>query len=184
MAKIDQGLLKGHGRINDGFYLRVVDGITYMSQMPQKRRLKNNDPQKECIRFRNAVLYAIGTAANPDLQQLYKAKARGFNSAYTMAISDFMKPPVIDSVSCRHYRGHPGDTISIKVNNIIRVKMVTVAILNADGKYLEAGDAIFAGSGSTWVYRAVNWNSTLRGTVLHIKVTDYPGNQVGREIEL
>ena len=184
MKKIDSGLIKGRGRVNSEFYLRVINGKTYMSQMPRKCRRTGTLPQKECTKFREAVFYAINIPVNPALQMLYREKASGFNSAYTMAISDFMKPPVIGAVSYRQYHGRPGDTIHIRVKNIIRVKMVTVTIINPEGKQLEVGDSFLAGSGSGWVYHAANWNTTLRGTVLHIKVKDYPGNQVTREIEL
>jgi hypothetical protein len=182
MKNLYSELLKGHGKVNSEFYIRVVNGKSYMSQMPLKGRRTGAVPQKECTRFKEATLYAITIPANPALLELYKAKASGFNSAYTMAIADFMKPPVIGTVAYRKYHGRPGDAIRIRVKNIIRVKMVSVTVIDPEGIQVEAGDAFPAGSG--WVYQVVNLNNTLRGTVLQIKVQDFPGNLVTREIEL
>jgi hypothetical protein len=185
MPKVDPGLLDGlHGRVDKNFYFRVVNGKTYMSAMPKKRTTKKGVIQKECSKFRLAVVYALLARNNAALVKLYKPKARGFNSVYTMAIADFMKAPEIVTVFHNDYTGQPGSEIRITVKNIIRVRSVTVTITGADGKQIEEGEAILLKNGSSWNYQAVSENSTTFRTTILVTAIDYPGNKVFREILL
>jgi hypothetical protein len=185
MPKVELGILDGlRGKAGNSFYFRVINGKTYMSAMPRKRSVKKDEMQKECSKFRLAIDYASLARSNEALVELYKVKATGFNSVYTMAIADFMKAPEIESVYHRNYTGQPGNEIRIRVKNLIRVQTVIVSIVGADGIQIEEGEAVLLNHESRWNYQAVAVNPKRAGTTLKIMVKDFPGNVVNKDIVL
>ena len=118
MVKINKNTLPDSftGRMDKEVYYRVVNGETYASKMPGKRKKKKyRDWEEGNRKFKNAIWFAQNILRRPEWKAIYSAKASGFNNAYTIAIADFMKNAEITGISARSYKGKAGARLTIKI---------------------------------------------------------------------
>jgi len=127
------------------------------------------------LNFKEASAYAKAVTKDPEKKAYYvkKAKAIGVRSAYSAAISDYMRGVTIESVDTRGYNGKVGGKIKITVRKKdFAAKEVNVCLKTGGGEVIEQGKAVMEANGA-WVYRnvagapeknivveveAVNWN--------------------------
>jgi len=167
------------GGLSNQLYFRVVNGNTYASKMPRKRKKKKyGDWNKENSNFMLASVFAKFILTQPELRALYDAKASGFNNAYTLAIADYLKVPEITGISARGYKGKPGARITITVSNIVQVASVKLQILLPDNTILEQESAIPSKQEGAWIYKTTAETPAVKGITLHVKVKDIPDHLV------
>jgi len=172
-------LCGNHGKIGKTVYQRVVNGKTILQKCPEHKKIKvGPDMPINNKRFYFATKWAVAIRKNKEVDAQYKAVARGTNSAYSMAVKDYMTQPVIRSVSSDDYHGRPGERIEIQIDNVIRVKAVKVTIENPDGSVLENDLASPGRSAAEWHYTTHQYNPHLSGTTLRIEAWDLPNHRV------
>lgn len=127
------------------------------------------------LNFKDATVYAKAVTRDPEKKAYYarKAKAIGVRSAYSAAISDYMRGVTIESIDTRQYNGKAGGQVKVTVRKKdFAAKEVNVCLKTMGGEVIERGKAVMAVNGA-WVYRnvvgvrdravvieveAVNWN--------------------------
>jgi hypothetical protein len=106
--------------------------------------------------FKDATVYAKSvTRWNPEKKAYYakKAKIIGVRSAYSAAISDYMRGLTIEDVDTRRYSGKVGGQIRVTVRKKdFAAKEVNVTFRAASGEVIETGKAVMSSNGA-WVYR-------------------------------
>lgn len=148
-------------------------------------------------RFRLAALYAEEVKADKDKKKLYEQLAAGTLLNWrTMAVKDYLLPPVINHVGVEDYSGHPGDRIDIRMDDVT-VRKVHVKVLDptaqlpkdtsgdeALGALVEQGDAERAVEGQDfhWLYRATK-DLPGKKFVLVIEAADLAGNDAMTKVE-
>lgn len=126
--------------------------------------------------FKEAVIYAKGIIADPDLLAVYQRAAKPGTSAYNMALADFCKAPEIKVIDVSAYQGNIGDPIRIRAIDNFFVSKVSLAIFDKDGAMLESGTAIQAANSVDWIYTASITSTDLLGMVFKAEAADRPGN--------
>jgi hypothetical protein len=102
-------------------------------------------------RFRQAILYAKSAQETPEYKDV--AKARG-QSAYNVAVADFLHPPEIQQIDLAGYKGAANESITVTAIDDMKVKTVGVMIVNDDGTLVEKGTAVVSPSAANqWVYK-------------------------------
>jgi len=87
--------------------------------------------------------------ANEATKKAYEASAKEGETAYNVAVADFMNAPHIDEIDVSHYTGQSGSYVQIRAVDDFEVKEVTIIIQNADGTQVESGSATLQ-EGSIW----------------------------------
>ncbi|MGC3977454.1 MAG: hypothetical protein QM751_04020 [Paludibacteraceae bacterium] len=165
------------GKVGDLIVFRNRNGKTFVSGKPRPSTGEPTEAEKEHQKFfQQAVIYAKSALANPATKQAYKDAAAGGESAYNVAVADFMNAPDIDTIDLGKYTGKVGDIIVVTVTDDFKVAEVSVTILNEDGSEVEHGLAQSAAGGLQWLYTATAANSSLSGDKIIIEVSDLPGH--------
>ncbi len=171
---VTQGL---SGKLGDMIVFRQVGGETVVATTPEKRnRIATPSQKKHQRRFQEAVIYARNVMEDENLKAAYALKIKGNQSAFNVALADFLNAPDIDEVDVSQYDGTKGSPIVVKVVDDYEVAQVIVSIFKDDGTMVEEGTATLAGNGLDWLYTAQKANATLTGSKLIIKASDLPGN--------
>jgi hypothetical protein len=109
------------------------DGSVRVSIKPAKKQRKFNKEQKGYQdRFKSAVAYAREAKSGPVYAELARETGR---SAYHLALSDSLNPPVIHKIERREGR------IRVTASDDVMVARVEVSILDGEGQLLEQGYA-------------------------------------------
>lgn len=170
------------GKIGDLIVFRNRNGKTIVASKPKERTGELSELQKEHHKlFQQAVIYAKSALTNPETKQAYKDAADEGESAYNVAVADFMNAPDIEEIDLSKYTGKSGDIITITVTDDFMVQEVSVSILNADGTEVEHGLAQSTLGGLQWHYTATAANSSLEGDKIVIRASDLPGNTVEKQ---
>ncbi len=169
MAKVRKNVMvRGvSGAFGGQMVLRHMrDGSTVMAKIQDFSHRKLSAEQKEHQgRFRLAVAYAKGAAQK---HPLYAEIAAGtLKSAYNVALSDWLKPPVIHRVEREESR------IRILATDNVMVARVQVTIWDEEGVISEKGEAVRAEAG-WWEYV-----SSAKGKV-EVEAWDLAGNRVSQ----
>jgi signal peptidase I len=166
------------GMLGDQIVFRQIKGKTIISLKP-KQPEKYSEKQLEVRRrFQSAVIYGKSATADPAKKAEYEAgKGDKFNSAYHVAVADFLNAPDIQEVNLKGYKGNVGDVITIRVTDDFKVAEVTVTIRNPDGTLVEEGKAAPLPGGVDWSYKATAKNDSLVGDRITITAYDMPGNE-------
>jgi len=169
----------------------IADLLTFRTRrsgrvvMSAKRGESSVPPTAEQLavqrRFKRGVIYAKAVLKDPTLKAYYTALAGPDQSAYNMALKDFMRPPVIESISTDDYHGAVGEPILILAYDDFKVDSVRVVIRNAAGGIIEQGNAVLQINGLDWVYTSTIENLVLVGTTITVIAVDTPGNEATKE---
>lgn len=130
------------------------------------------------MNFKDATVYARTVTRDPEKKAYYarKAKVIGVRSAYSAAISDYMRGLTIESVDTRRYSGKASGQVKVTIRKKdFSAKEVNVIFRTMTGETIERGKAAMDSNGS-WIYRnlvgtvermvvveieAVNWNGRI-----------------------
>jgi hypothetical protein len=179
MAKFGRNLVTARlsGKLGDLIVFRTRGDVTYMASRPKKNDKEPTPGQIEHrLRFQEAIIYGKQVNADPALKENYSQSADGNQSAYNVAVADFMKAPHIDEIDVTRYNGQAGGSIRIRAVDDFRVVQAAVSIFNADSTLVEEGNAQQQANGIDWIYTATAQNGSIAGDKIIIKVSDTPGN--------
>jgi hypothetical protein len=188
MAHVDENdvTLGLRGRFGKQFVFRKVGGRTIVSRRskPTGGNTVRQVDQRE--KFRLASLYAKRCLLQPALKEEYEAMARamGINSAFPAALGDFLNPVQIREIVTVTYAGEIGYPLAILVSDVLKVKTMTVVIMDADGDIIESGPAIRAEGAVGFTYVTTVAIPVIAGVKIRVEVKDRPGNTVSQEVAL
>ena len=103
-------------------------------------------------------------------------------SAYTVAVADYLNPPVITALDAGHYHGQPHDANLKTATDDFAVAAVHVSLYAPTNVLLEAGPAALQPDGR-WRYLAQTTQLALPGIRLEAEARDHPGN-VAHQIQV
>ncbi|HNY03501.1 MAG TPA: hypothetical protein PKG48_12970 [Bacteroidales bacterium] len=170
---ITQGL---SGMIGDQVVFRQRHGLTIVSKKPRRSAGFSPAQLAHQHRFQAATEWAHYALANPGLREMYgKAGGHG-RTAYNMAISDALNPPVVDNIDIQGYVSGTGSPLTVWVRNRFRTKSVTVRITRPDGILVEEGEAMQEMPGPVWTYAVTVANPSPAGCRIAARAADFPGN--------
>jgi hypothetical protein len=184
MAKVGNNLVtsKLSGKLGDEIVFRVRGGKTFVSAAPAKSNKEITQQQIDHRHhFQEAVIYGKSSYANPAIRSDYQAAAKENQSAFNVAVADFMQAPHIDEIDLSNYSGHSGENIRIRAVDDFKVVSATVSIFNADSSLLEEGIAVQQDNGIDWLYTTTSENGNLAGDKIVVRVSDLPGNSTTSE---
>jgi hypothetical protein len=189
MAKIKDNLLVRGARGNVGkqFVYKKRGNDTHIARMPVVKKDAVVTEKQEQVRelFAAATQYAKGAITNPDLKREYEKKATAGNTAYNMALRDFLKAPKVKDIDTGKYNGTVGSIISVKAKDDFRVTEVLVSIRTATGELVETGNAILNPLNlNKWVYTATQNNAALAGSIITATARDLAENSGVLEVTL
>lgn len=152
----------------------VMSQVTFPKPSKSKKKKEAND------RFAHANQYAKNVLKRPGMKELY---AKGINArlsnTHTVAVTDYLNPPVIHDINIKDYHGTAGDKLRIRATDDFQVTSVEVRIINKEGHTLEKGAALKnKRKPSSWVYTTTVNNTQLEGTKIQVTAKDRPGNEV------
>jgi hypothetical protein len=186
MELLENDLVEGSsGR----FGKRLVYRQRGLKTIIARRPVRKSDPQTPRqveVRdlFSEAVIYARGVIADSATKAIYKAKVKGNQSAFNLALSDFCKAPEIRKYNVTEYTGQIGDKISIRASDDFKVESVKLLIKDSSDTTIEEGPAVLSANGADWIYTTTVENPDLAGTKLIISAADIPGNITIQEVVL
>ncbi len=180
MAKVGNNVLTHglHGKIGDLIVFRVRNGQTIVGAKPERSGSPTEAMIKHREHFQEAVLYAKAAMADPAMKEAYEAAKKGSESAYNVAIADFLRAPHIDEIDVSNYNGQPGDTIRVRAVDDFKVAEVALSVEAADGNVIESGAAVQDANYLYWTYTATESNSAIQGSKIVVRVSDVPGKLV------
>ena len=175
------GKLKG--RIGDLVYYEL-NGKPFVREAPHREAPPTPAELDNQGRFRSASKFAHSTLTDPQQKARYSAAAaRTGSTAYNVAVSDFMHPPVITEVDLTRYTGRAGQFIRIRAEEKkIGAAAVHVVIADRTQAVLEQGEACSENDGTTWWYTARQ--DIPPDGLLWITVTavDQPGHRTSKNL--
>jgi hypothetical protein len=171
MAKVKKNMIISgvSGSLGPDHYARITkDGRTIISLKPDfgnrqfsQAQLDNQDRTKQ------AAAYAkVASRENPIYAQ--KAKGTAMN-AYNVAVRDWRRPPVIDSMNIDH-----AGNVRVGAHDDVMVTRVRVSVLDETGQCLEQGEAELV-MGVWWDYQTAN-----KGQI-RVEAWDLAGNVTRQE---
>ncbi|MDR2919021.1 MAG: hypothetical protein LBV72_06620 [Tannerella sp.] len=167
------------GLLGKQIVFRTQKGRTIISKRTKPKDRKSKAQLKQRSRFSEATLYAKGAIADKDIRKLYDAKAQKsdkLQTAFNVAVADYMRAPEIGHIDVTGYKGNTGNLIIISATDDFMVKEVKVRIESSDGAMVEEGNAIISSNGFDWEYKVQSDNGSLAGSKVIIRVFDLPGN--------
>lgn len=179
MSNSNQNVLAStfKGKVGKQFVMKTMNGKSVIAIPPKKTtKPKTVNQVAHNNTFKEAIEYAKRSKLNPVLYQFYQSIRKPGQSAYTNAVSDFMKPAWITGIDTNKYKGEVGDNLRIFAGDNFRVVSVTVTINDPDGNLLETGEAAI--QDTSWDYTATVANATVAGSTVDVLVYDQPGHPV------
>ncbi len=116
MAKVKKNIITQGlaGKLGDTIVFRQLGGKTIVQAMPEKRKQELSEGQKKQInKFREAARYAKQALENDEVRTAYAAKAKVGQTAYNVAIADYMNAPVIEAIDLSAFDGKKGRQLRI-----------------------------------------------------------------------
>jgi hypothetical protein len=126
--------------------------------------------------FSYASRYAKTAMEDAERRAAYAAKARDGMSAYTMAMTDYLKPPSVDLIDASRYQGNPGEKIAVSAYDNFELTGVTLKITDATGTLIEEGPCEFNLTTGNYDFTATVAVPDLAGVILTATATDTPGH--------
>ena len=141
-----------HGKLGDQVIIRTWAGRTVVSNIHDYTNAKWTEAQvanrdKFCL----AVKWAKSILSNEKVYRYYKKKAKGAQTAYNVAIGDYMKHLKLQS-DFSQYGGAEGGRIRFSLDSIFGASSVTVSLISGGNHVTESGPAKATDNGHAWVY--------------------------------
>lgn len=170
------------GKVGDQLVFRTRGDKTYVSVAPEHKDREPTDAQKAHAKlFQEAIIYGKGVVADPVLKDTYQQAAVGNQTAFNVAVADFLHAPQIDEIDISKYSGQAGNSIRVRATDDFKVVQVLVSIYNSDNSLVEEGFALQDKNQVDWIYTTTANNADMQGDKIVIKVSDVPGNLTQKE---
>ncbi|MGB3182000.1 MAG: hypothetical protein WBB45_11455 [Cyclobacteriaceae bacterium] len=179
MAVIEKNpWIKGaRGMVMDSIVYRQRAGRTIVSAKPRRSARPPSEKQlQHRERFREASRYAKGAARHAIKGPLYAKQADGFNSAYNIALKDYLKAPVIHEVDLNTFRGRRGDILGVYAEDNFGIAELKVSLINEAGEILAYGRAEEVIDNTYFTYRLTTDLPVGDVRVLRAEARDHAGN--------
>ena len=157
MAKATNALTQGiSGKVTGLIFRRNANGTVSVGDAPRPTtKAPTAGALAQRQRFQQAAFYGRAVLQDPAQQAAYQTGVDvNTNSAYTVAVSDYLNAPDIRDVDFSAYHGAIGDVILIHATDDFAVARVHVRIQNPDGTLVEEGDALPDPDSYTYRYKA------------------------------
>ncbi|HNY01125.1 MAG TPA: hypothetical protein PKG48_00990 [Bacteroidales bacterium] len=165
------------GKFGKQMVFRNRGDVSILAKPPRKTKKVPTAAQLEIRRkFKLAARWAKEAMQDPDKFALYSAKASGMMTPYVVAMSDYLKPPVVHRIDPEDYQGSAGDRILVIASDYTRITGLTLKISDAAGNVIEEGPCEEASNLDHWAYTATQDVSSLSGLVISATATDVPGH--------
>jgi len=171
------------GKVGKNVVMRQRGGRTILSTRPERSGVASEKQKLQRERFQRAVRYARTSLLVPETKAEYLASIKGqeFMTAFTAAVTDYMKAPKIDVIDVDGYTGAIGENIAIRNATPFKLVSVKISIQQANGTMIESGDAISIGNRMEWTYQTTTNIPALAGMKLVVTAKDRPGKEVTQE---
>src|SRR5579871_6167053 len=168
------GKLKG--KIGDLVFYEL-NGKPCVRSVPRREDPPTSREKGNQSRFGAASKFGHATLRDPTQKARYSAAAAKTGStAYNVAVSDFMHPPVITELDLTGYTGRAGQLIRIRVEEKkIGAVAVNVVIADHTQSVLEEGAARVEEDGVTWWYAAQQDIAPDQSLLITVTAKDQPG---------
>lgn len=178
MAKVKNNIVTEglSGKLGDRIVFRQKAGKTIVAVKPQFTEERSEAQQEHARKFREGTQYAVKALADPTVKAAYALRAKPGQTAYNIALADYLKAPDISLVDFSLYDGKKGSQLRIRVSDDHMVSEVKVAIYSPDGTLLEEGNATPVENSLDWTYATQKASTEIQGHRLLIRATDLPGN--------
>lgn len=96
MAKVGDNIVTTglSGKLGNLIVFRNRGGKTIVAKAPKKKQTEWSEAQeRHRLKFQEAVLYAKSAIANETTKEAYKASAEEGETAYNVAVADFLNSP-------------------------------------------------------------------------------------------
>jgi hypothetical protein len=162
-SKMSEGVKGLSSRVGGLIYRQMPDGTTVVSKSPDYSGIKSIREQGDHQqRLQGAVRYARWAAK---AQPIYVELAKGTTkTAYNLARSDWLHPPVIHEVRLRENK------IRVQASDNVMVTKVVITVRDEQSKLLDAGVAVRQ-EGDWWEYVL-----QFPGKTLTLEAWDLAGN--------
>lgn len=183
MAKVTLNALTSHlrGKVGDLVFKHYGDKLVVtLAPKPAGRRTVSRAERGRRSRFSAAVRYASTVLADPAQREAYAPLARSRRrTIQSVAISDYLTLPRIETVDTGAYAGRAGDPVEIDTGASPKVTAVQVQLRDRTGQVLEGGPAVKRRG--TWRYLARRAHALGGGLVVAVVATDRAGHAVTAE---
>ena len=165
------------GKLGDQVVFRNRYGKSIMAVPPRKT---NNGPTDNQITARKkfvlASRYAKNILQDPDMLTAYTARSRDGLTPYILAVTDYLKPPFVDSMDTTGYHGTPGDKICVLAGDDFAVVEVLVQVVGVNGVVIEQGTCTLNQITGAYDFTATATVTDLTGITLIATARDIPGH--------
>ncbi len=187
MAKIGQNdlTLGLRGRFGMQFQFRRYRNQTIALRHYEITQ-RNTDAQlQHREKFRLAAAYAKRSLLVPELKADYEKFGSAIGtSAFAAAVKDYLKPIEIQDVLTANYDGQAGFPLTIMVNDVFKVKSMSVTISDLVGNVVESGEASIMAGSSGYSYLTQVDIDDIAGHTIKVEATDRPGKTVTHQVTL
>jgi hypothetical protein len=175
--KKNYGMEGTSGKVGNVIY-REKDGKVTLASRPKPSEKASGARAAQQRRFLKASIYAANAMDDAELKAAYAAMVKPGRSAYSVALTDFLNPPVFvpEDTSVDEYFGRTGDTITIGVLDGFKVTGVQCTIRNLAGELVETGPLALNMDGLTWNYTVTTDHNPAGGEITMI-AKDRAGNR-------
>lgn len=179
MAKVKNNIVTEglSGMLGQRIVFRQRGGKTIVSVKPQVTAERSEAQRLQMQKFKEAGQYASKVLQDPNVKAAYALRAKPGQSAYNVALADYLSAPDISLVDFSLYDGKKGSQLTIRATDDHLVSEVHVAIYSAAGTLLEEGPANEQENGLDWTYTTQKAATDVQGQRLEIRATDLPGNR-------
>ena len=166
------------GKFGNQFVFRNRNGQSIMAALPATAPGPPTESQAQVRRnFTNASRYAKQILLDPDMLTAYMAKANvNGQSAYVVAMTDYLRHPWIDEINIDAFEGITGDVIKVMAGDDFKVTEVMVKIFAPGGSELESGLCVLDEMGIWWEYTTTAEITIESGLEIRAIARDLPGH--------
>lgn len=177
MAQLKNNLfLQGaRGMLGKQLVYKTVGDKLIVSTRPVRSTEISVAQKQQNTRFRYAAFYAKKAISDEVLGPIYEnatQRLTKFNSAYQLALTDYLKLPEIGDISITS--GASGSTVLVEAFKDPQLVKVEVAILAANDSVIETGEATPTSNGIQWQFELPV--DIPEGGKIEVKAYDLPGN--------
>ena len=129
--------------------------------------------KKQQRKFREGSRYARQAIQDPAVRAAYEQRSKDGQTAYNVAMADYLNLPDIAELDLAGYTGGRGQRVVIQAIDDHLVADVQVAIYNQAGNLVEQGAAELADNGIDWVYTTQKANGQAKGSKLVVRASDF-----------
>jgi len=191
MVIANNALWKGARGSLGGLVFQTWGDKVIVRSEPRRRKVplskQSRRQQLTRLNFKDATVYAKTVTRDREKKAYYakKAKALGVRSAYSAAISDYMRGLTIESMDTRRYNGKVGGEVKVTLQKKnFAAREVHISFKTPAGEQIEQGKATQDPSGA-WVYKN-QVNTSEKIVVLEVQALNWSdrGEKKTRTLEL